>query len=98
MSLCSRLLSLFLWKIAQGRNWARITFFILFLLGAPISFSLLPREFARSSLLGMLTILQTALQPGAFLLFFTTPGQQWFRSHPPVSVHDAALKSTSLTH
>src|SRR3989344_9654693 len=38
-------LAFFIWKIGQGRNWARITYLVLFILGVPfIIYSYLTSE------------------------------------------------------
>jgi len=70
----------FIWKIGQGKNWARIVFLVLFLLGV-VPFVLIVRpEFARSPTSGLLSTVQFGLQAVAFFLIFASPGKEWFQS------------------
>ncbi len=73
------ILSLLLWKVAQGRNWARITLLVFFLLFLPSSCLDIRAEFARSTIQGVLSIVQIALQTAALLFIFIGPGKEWFR-------------------
>jgi len=66
-------------KISAGRNWARITFLVIFILGFVPGLSLVGAEFDRSVLVGILSIAQTALSLYALFLIFTQPGSAWFR-------------------
>lgn len=66
-------------KISAGKNWARITFLVLFVIGVlPTSFVVLG-EFSQSSILGALSVAQIGLQGYAIFLLFTQPGSTWFR-------------------
>jgi len=66
-------------KISAGRNWARITFLVLFLVGAvPYALNLVAM-FDRSVLTGAVSAIQFALQLCALYLIFTGPGAGWFR-------------------
>lgn len=73
--------ALFIYKMAQGRNWARITYLVLTALG------LLPwlpmAEFARSPVLGAFSALQFGLQALALCLLFTRPAKLWFKPGQP---------------
>jgi hypothetical protein len=74
-----------LWKMYGGRNWARITFLVLFCLGFLPWLFVITREFHRSLALWSISMIQTAIQIYAALLQFTTPGSEWFRTekmHP----------------
>src|SRR5215813_1579057 len=55
------LLSYFIWKVSQGRNWARITLLVLFLLGLPFYFFHVRAEFGRSAILAVLSTLQALM-------------------------------------
>ncbi len=69
----------FIWKIDQGKNWARIVFLVLFLLGVVPFVFIVRSEFARSPASGLLSTLQFGLQAVAFFLIFTSPGKEWFQ-------------------
>jgi hypothetical protein len=71
----------FIWKIGQGKNWARIVFLMLFLLGIVPFVFVLGSEFARSPASGLLSTVQFGLQAVAVFLIFTSPGKGWFQ--PP---------------
>lgn len=66
-------------KIGAGRNWARITLLVLFILGIVPTLPLLFAEFARSPVRGVLSLVQLAIQACALFLMFTKPGSDWFR-------------------
>ena len=70
---------LFLWKISEGRNWARIVFLVVFVLGVLPYVFILRSEFSRSPLLATLSILQAGIQGWGLFLLFTSPGKEWFR-------------------
>jgi hypothetical protein len=69
----------FIWKIGQGKNWARIVFLVLFLLGIVPFFFIVRSEFARSPASGILSTVQSGLQAVGFFLVFTSPGKEWFQ-------------------
>jgi cell division protein FtsW (lipid II flippase) len=73
------LLSYFIWKVSQGRNWARITLLVLFLLGLPTYFFHVRAEFGRSAILPVLSILQALMQGTGLLLIFKAPAKDWFK-------------------
>ena len=70
---------LLLWKISEGKNWARIVFLVLFVLGVVPYLFVLRSEFPRSPLLGTMSILQAGIQGWGLFLLFTGPGNAWFR-------------------
>ena len=57
-------------KISSGKNWARITFLVLFILGVLPGIPTILREFVRSPVAGSLSIVQIALQTYALYLVF----------------------------
>jgi len=71
-----------IYKIWRGRNWARITFAILFLLGLIPALPILADVFRRSLVAGCLTTAGTICQLVALYLIFVAPGRSWF-SPPP---------------
>ena len=66
-------------KIGQGKNWARVIFLVVFVVGIVTAFLTLRSEFAQSRLLGILSIVQAALQATALYFIFTSPGKEWYR-------------------
>ena len=76
------ILSFLIWKVSEGKNWARITVLVFFLIGA-LSFAFTLRsEFARSVDLASISIVQVAVQACSLILVFTSPANQWFRGSP----------------
>jgi len=71
-------MALLVYFISQGRNWARITFLVLFLIGLIPWFPQLVDTFSRSTLSGLLTVAQVVLQVVALYLIFSKPGAGWF--------------------
>lgn len=69
----------FVWKISERKNWARIAFLVLFVLGVVPYLFVLRSEFPRSPLLGTMSILQAGIQGWGLFLLFTRPGNAWFR-------------------
>ena len=70
----------FVWKIATGRNWARITFLVLLLIGLPLAVPGYIGELRTRLLYGSLSIVIAILQLiGAYLLF-TKQSNLWFRT------------------
>jgi len=73
-------LSFLFYSISVGRNWARITFGVLFLLGHIYQFALLPDLFRTQGVVrGLLVLIEPVLQIAALYLVFSRPGAQWFR-------------------
>ncbi|MFZ5812167.1 MAG: hypothetical protein ACOY4F_09010 [Thermodesulfobacteriota bacterium] len=70
-------------KISAGRNWARITFLVLFIIGVLPTLPIVLGEFSRSAVVGALSVAQICLQVYALILLFTLPGSSWFRKVVP---------------
>ena len=68
--------------IGRGRNWARITFLVLFLLGLLPSIFPLIRSFALSPVSGVLGSAQVLLQIVALVLLFRQESSAWFKGKP----------------
>ncbi len=66
-------------KIARGRNWARITYLILTVIGLPMSVPTLAMEFMTLPVLGFLSVASICLQLYSLWIIFTDPGKSWFR-------------------
>ena len=76
-------LAIFVWlisKIDKGRNWARITFLVLFLLGVPMSIQPLLQSFAHAPLSGVLGLSQAVIQAVCIFMLFGRSARPWFRS------------------
>ncbi len=68
-----------IFKISAGRNWARITFLVLFVIGMLPTLPLMLGEFSRAPVVGALSVAQVGLQVYALFLLFTQPGSAWYR-------------------
>ena len=73
------LLAFFIWKIGQGKNWARITYLVLFMLGVPFTiYSYLTSEISTFSII--LGIAGIILQIVALVFLFQKSSSDWFKS------------------
>jgi len=66
-------------KMDRGRNWARITFLVLFLLGTPLSIQPLIHSLSYSPVSGVLGLAQAALQVVSLVMLFGRAARPWFR-------------------
>jgi membrane-bound ClpP family serine protease len=73
------ILWLFIYMIGRGRNWARIAFLVLFIIGIPLSVLPLLQSLSASPISGLLGIAQTAIQVVALVFLFQKPSSDWFR-------------------
>lgn len=73
-------IAFFIYMIGKGKNWARITFLVLFIIGIP--FSVLPAIYSliTNPVSGMLGAGQTILQLIALVFLFQKPSSDWFKS------------------
>jgi hypothetical protein len=74
---CSIQIWLYL-NIARGRNWARITWLVLFALSLLATLPSLPEVAARAPLYATVLVIDLLLVVYAFYLVFF-PGRDWFR-------------------
>ena len=73
------LLAFFIWKIGQGRNWARITYLVLFILGVPMTiYSYLISAISTLSII--LGIAGAIVQIIALIFLFQKQSSDWFKS------------------
>jgi len=72
-----------IFMISAGRNWARITFLIMSVIGTVLTLPVVLDEFGRAPLVGVLSVLQILLQVYALFLLFTRSGNAWFRKAVP---------------
>lgn len=77
------LMGFLIFKISAGRNWARITFLVMFIIGVLPTLPIVLGEFSRSAVVGALSVAQIGLQVYALFLLFTQPGSSWFRKVVP---------------
>lgn len=77
------LIAFLIFKISAGRNWARITFLVMFIIGVLPTLPIVLGEFSRSAVVGALSVAQIGLQVYALFLLFTQPGSSWFRKVVP---------------
>ena len=70
---------LFIFMIGKGRNWARITFLVLFIVGTPFSVLPLMQSLGANPISGLLGIVQTIIQIVALVFLFQKPSSDWFR-------------------
>ena len=70
---------LFIFMIGKGRNWARITFLVLFIVGTPLSVLPLMQSLGANPISGLLGIVQTIIQIVALVFLFQKPSSDWFR-------------------
>lgn len=74
------LLFLLIRYVARGRNWARMTLLVLFVIGIPFSIRPLLEELGTHPLSGILGILQAVFQAMGLVMLFAANARQWF--HP----------------
>ncbi len=65
-------------KLLLGRNWMRVTFLILFVLGLAFTPFRMARLFHGSNELLIIYVVQSVIQAFAILLMFIKPGSSWF--------------------
>ena len=77
---------LFIFLIGKGKNWARVTFLVLFIIGLPFSVLPLLLSLVAAPISGLLGITQTVLQAVALIMLFQKPSSIWFHyngiNHP----------------
>ena len=73
------ILGFIIWKMSLGRNWARVTLLVLFLIGLPFYFFYIRAEIGRSAILAALSVLQAIVQGAGLFLVFTDPAKDWFK-------------------
>jgi hypothetical protein len=73
------LVAFFVAMIERGRNWARITYLVVFLLGLPFSAFSIATNYEQAPLLALSGIVQALLQLAAMVMLFAPPAGAWFR-------------------
>jgi hypothetical protein len=72
------LLLLLIHFVNQGRNWARITLLVFFVIGLPFSIGPLMDSLGAAPLSGILGVLQMVLQGGGLAMLFSAGARRWF--------------------
>jgi hypothetical protein len=73
-------IAFFIYKIGEGRNWARITFLILFIAGIPMSIPIILPQWSASPISGVFGIGGIILQIVALMFLFQKQSSKWFKS------------------
>jgi FtsH-binding integral membrane protein len=68
-----------MWQVSRGRNWARLLYLIVFLIGLPLYIPALLVEFDHSVGKGIFSTIITFMQLAALILLFTKEGNVWFK-------------------
>jgi hypothetical protein len=67
-------------KVGQGRNWARVTLLVFFILFLPFGILDLIQRFQTNALSATLASVQELMAGGAVVLVFTPLANSWFRA------------------
>ena len=67
--------------VEKGRNWARITYLVLFLLGLPFLVMSYWANWRMAPIAALSGTTQTLLQAVAVVLVFVPASRRWFRGH-----------------
>jgi hypothetical protein len=91
--------ALFVWiyyKIYAGRNWARITLLVLFMLTALMALSPLARNLLMTvpAITRAQMFVGLAMNLAILWLLFISPGRHWFRRIPNGPSHNKSLERT----
>ena len=66
--------------IGKGRNWARITYLVLTIVGLPLSVLPLYQSLTKTPISGIIGTAQLVLQTIALIFLFQRASSEWFRS------------------
>jgi hypothetical protein len=75
----SAIMLFLIYSISRGRNWARITFLVLFAIGLPFAVQPLLQSLSTQLVSGILGIAQMVAQITALVLLFQASANVWFR-------------------
>lgn len=68
-----------IYMIGKGRNWARIAFLIMFILGVPLSILPMIQSLTYDPVSGILGLAQVVMQIIAMVLLFQGGSSAWFK-------------------
>lgn len=88
-----------IFMISRGKNWARITFLILFIAGIPIGILSLPQSFATNPLSGFIELGISVLDIIALVFLFRKSSSDWFKQtkNAPVKSRSSMALNLVLT-
>jgi FtsH-binding integral membrane protein len=69
-----------IYMIGKGRNWARITFLVLFILGVPLSILPMIQSLTHEPISGVLGLVQIVMQVTALVFLFQGGSSVWFKA------------------
>jgi len=69
----------FIYMIGKGKNWARITLLVLFVIGLPFALGPLLQSLTAAPVSGLLGIAQAGMQILALAFLFQKPSSDWFK-------------------
>ena len=73
------LMLLFAYLAFKGRNWARVVFLVLVLVGLFPALAVNGGDLQRNAVLGIVGLVQTICQVVAIILFFLPSSNVWYR-------------------
>ena len=83
------LLLFFIYMIGKGKNWARIIFLVLFILGVPLSIMPLILSFSHNPVSGVLGLMQAIIQVIALIFLFQKDSSMWFKTMKKLKLEKA---------
>ena len=76
------------YMIGQGKNWARITLLVLFIIGMISYPFFVLEEFQTNSIIGVVSIVQTLIQLYALIILFSGESKEWFKEQKIKNSHN----------
>ncbi len=73
----------FIFMIGKGRNWARITFLVFFIIGIPFAAFPLMQSVGANPISGRIGVVQIIIQIVALVFLFQKLSSDWFRDMKP---------------
>lgn len=83
-------LFLLYYMIGKGKNWARITYLVFFIMGIPLSIVVFPIYLSLSDtpvISGTLSLVQTGMQLVAMVFLFQGESSAWFKAIKQSNAH-----------
>ena len=77
------LMGFFIFMIGKGRNWARITFLVFFIIGIPFAAFPLMQSVGANPISGRIGVVQIIIQIVALVFLFQKLSSDWFRDMKP---------------
>jgi len=74
------LMWLLIYMTGKGKNWARITFLVLFILGVPLSILPMIQSLTHEPISGILGLAQVVMQVVALVFLFQGESSAWFKA------------------